>query len=932
MEVTTNQGGNHHFIPPIIPIDMSSLTHSELHSLSLLSSSTPSNDTVSNSAAKFYINPSQSTHQQTYSLSPHPRRHRFSLLNKERFESNMIVSCLKKRLQFDDTTPDDGPHKRNKENENATVEIVNRNGVVVDLAALEERENDGGPFAEELRKMAEGRVKQEELLEVLGGMEGDWCSRRKKRRVVDASLLGDALPLGWKIIVALRRKGGQFFPYCRRYLSPTGEQLSSCKEVSLYLQSYFGINDAKLVRDNRVESQQLQTVDSVNHMCMISEDGNSMMDLSNSPLHSACLPIEHETDALLLGIENLPDVRICDLYECCSCNVSFDERDKYKQHMFTLHQKTTKRYSVDIHLEDKVIVKDGKTDCQHLDDKVIVKDGKTDCQHLDDKVIVKDGKSDCQKKRRRKLGLSVSDGVIMKDGKYGCQFCPKVFEERRRYLGHVGNHVKGSIETPKDLLVHLNGHARAPCMRSLPSGISNPRVDALVEIAQSSNQPNNGPVFVKEPSSVNNVDQLSAAKKLQHTDQMSKSNSCHDEVTVGKRCRKGKTFTGELYRCKMVSGKLSACPNNTVGENGSEEGKLSSQGLHPSCDRVRKMSVTDADANHLDPSIGGLEGEDIGEDKILSLELNPQGKMREILGTDVDINVPATCPDEREIEKDVRKDETLSMKINPLAKMSKMSIVDGEIKRQSFICNIASSEKNSCSETTMTPAAESGIAEIVSCNNTAADDEDLPNIHPLWCNEKSSDYDSSGKRTQLDVHMTEPKHAQNYDSDLVTISGKNHASNCTAPQVPVNSSSTFDEIFEKAGQDICSLDQNLESVNGLEYLKLDVIEPQMYKYNAMSREDSISFYDVSMDLRNNIGLGLGLDDPLKSQPEFPQEMARSCLTTTVCVWCGVEFSHEIADIEPQPDSVGFMCPSCRAKISKQFNELENNFSLSPQLF
>uniref|UniRef100_A0A803LGP7 Uncharacterized protein n=1 Tax=Chenopodium quinoa TaxID=63459 RepID=A0A803LGP7_CHEQI len=848
----------------------------------------------------------------------------------------MIVSCLKKRLQFDDSAPDGGPHKRRKENENATVEIVNRNGVVVDLAALEERENDGGPFAEELRKMAEGRVKQEELLEVLGAIEGDWCSRRKKRRVVDASLLGDALPVGWKIIVALRRKGGQFFPYCRRYLSPTGEQLSSCKEVSSYLQSYFGINDAKLVRDIRGESQQLQIVDSVNHMCMISEDGNSMMDLSNSPLHSVCLPTEHETDALLLGIENLPDVRICDLYECRSCNVSFDERDKYKQHMFTLHRKTTKRYSVDIHLEDKV-VKDGKTECQHLDNKVIVKDGKTNCQHVDDKVIVKDAKSDCKKKRRRKLGLSVSDGVIMKDGKYGCQFCTKVFEERRRYLGHVGNHVKGSIETPKDLLIHLNGHARAPCMESLPSGISNPGVDALVEITQSSNQPNNSPVFVKEHSGVNNVDQFIVAYNMQQTDQMSKSNSCQDEVTMGKHCSKGKSFTGELYRrCKMVSGKSSACPNDTLRGNGSEEGKLSSKELHPSCNRVREMSVTDANANHLDSSIGDHEGEDIGEDKILSLE-NPQGKTGEIPRADVDINVPATCPDEREIEKAVKKDETLSMKINPLAKMNKISIVDGEIKRQPFIRNIVSSEKNSCFETTMTPAAESGIAEKVSCNgrcnNTAADDEDLLNIHPLWCNEKSSDYDSSGKKTQLGVHMTEPKHAQNYDSDLVTISGKNHESNCTVPQVPANSSSTFDEIFEKAGQDICSLDQNLESVHGLEYLKLDVIEPQMYKYNDMSREDSISFYDVSMDLGNNIGigLGLGLDDPLKSQSEFPQELARSCLTTTVCVWCGVEFSHEVTDIEPQPDSVGFMCPSCRAKISKQFNDLENNFSLSPQL-
>lgn len=40
--------------------------------------------------------------------------------------------------------------------------------------------------------------------------------------------------------------------------------------------------------------------------------------------------------------------------------------------------------------------------------------------------------------------------------------------------------------------------------------------------------------------------------------------------------------------------------------------------------------------------------------------------------------------------------------------------------------------------------------------------------------------------------------------------------------------------------------------------------------------------------------------------------------TTVCVWCGVEFNHEAVDAELQPDSVGFMCPTCKAKISGQY--------------
>ena len=132
-------------------------------------------------------------------------------------------------------------------------------------------------------------------------------------------------------------------------------------------------------------------------------------------------------------------------------------------------------------------------------------------------------------------------------------------------------------------------------------------------------------------------------------------------------------------------------------------------------------------------------------------------------------------------------------------------------------------------------------------------------------------------------------------------------------------------VLKQAGQNICSLDQNLESLTSLEYMKLDAIEPQMYKYSAMSRDDSISLYEVSMDLETNIGIELGLDNSLKSQSEIPGVSAGRCVATTVCVWCGVEFSHEITDVEPQPDSVGFMCPGCRAKISKQFNDLESSF-------
>lgn len=43
---------------------------------------------------------------------------------------------------------------------------------------------------------------------------------------------------------------------------------------------------------------------------------------------------------------------------------------------------------------------------------------------------------------RCKQGTSIADGVIIKDGKYECQFCHKIFDERHRYNGHIGVHVR----------------------------------------------------------------------------------------------------------------------------------------------------------------------------------------------------------------------------------------------------------------------------------------------------------------------------------------------------------------------------------------------------------------------------------------------------------------------------------------------------------
>lgn len=96
------------------------------------------------------------------------------------------------------------------------LQMVNKNGVAVDLVALASRDDPYGP---EIRKRTETMAGNEEaLLGFMRDLGGQWCSRRRKRKIVDANIFGDALPIGWKVLLGLRRREGRASVYCRRYV------------------------------------------------------------------------------------------------------------------------------------------------------------------------------------------------------------------------------------------------------------------------------------------------------------------------------------------------------------------------------------------------------------------------------------------------------------------------------------------------------------------------------------------------------------------------------------------------------------------------------------------------------------------------------------------------------------------------------------------
>ncbi|KAM1242558.1 hypothetical protein ACFX2G_034902 [Malus domestica] len=305
--------------------------------------------------------------------------------------------------------------------------MVNKEGAAVDISGLENAEE---PFGEELRRRTVGLETEEQLLGFMRDLGGQWGSRRKKRKIVDASEFGDALPVGWKLLLGLKRKEGRAWIYCRRYISPTGEQFLTCKEVSSFLHSFSDHNNARQPDGGHGRENVLEGCIVATENQHADKDGDRRQDVNSSAaLVVSSISNGREKEVTLLGVDNLADVQIHDLFECHKCNMTFNEKDSYLQHLLSFHQRTTRRY---------------------------------------------------------RLGSTVGDGVIIKDGKYECQFCHKVFLERRRYNGHVGIHVRNYVrrveESPGPST--LQKRIESPNSEGLPSRIS--KMDALIEIAQNS--------------------------------------------------------------------------------------------------------------------------------------------------------------------------------------------------------------------------------------------------------------------------------------------------------------------------------------------------------------------------------------------------------------------------------------------------------------
>ncbi|GJW68211.1 DNA-binding, integrase-type protein [Tanacetum coccineum] len=269
-------------------------------------------------------------------------------------------------------------------------DIVNCRGVEVNIVNLSRLED---PYGLEIRRRSEGLSTEDELLGFLRGLNGKWGTTRKKRRVVDASDFGDALPKDWKLILCVKKKQGLVWVSCHRYIRqdvgyrsryPSGRQFESCKDISMYLLSLLrgeNVDKPSGTHSNDCDDSALKAAsgDAADHCFQedLKRDGSA-----HTPSEP---PISLPTDCM----KQVPaPVHAGEHYKCLKCFLIFN----------------------------------GKIDL--LDHQALV--------HQDE---------------QSQLGSGISDWSIVIGGFFECRFCYKTFYDMNQYNEHIGTHVTNDNKT-----------------------------------------------------------------------------------------------------------------------------------------------------------------------------------------------------------------------------------------------------------------------------------------------------------------------------------------------------------------------------------------------------------------------------------------------------------------------------------------------------
>ncbi|XP_038990167.1 uncharacterized protein LOC103707977 isoform X1 [Phoenix dactylifera] len=878
-------------------------------------------------------------------------------------------------------------------------DVLNAKGVTVDLVGLGEKVD---PFGEELRRRTAGLKTEVDLLRFLSGLEGQWGSRRKRRKIVDASVFGDDLPRGWKLLLGLKRKEGVAWVNCRRYVSPNGKQFVSCKEVSSYILSLIGHpNDVKSISvRNDGSTHELDKLTprfqaaGLTHQEGIAKENGSLSSVTPISSYSD----DNQKQVVLYRVEKQTINELKSILECHACNLTFGDKDTYLRHQLSFHQRSAKR---------------------------------------------------------RRLGKSIGNGVIVKDGKYECQFCHKTFSERHRYNGHIGAHVRYqglSAEALPDDITTRNIFNPSP-LAAVPYGFSemtdlaeqneetcnaksadelhvdssqckidskNPGIDhnaksggsETTEVACTSisfDDQNNDRNLINYKSNeilqernitddkfnacmdaispsvvdVNNTAQCCSSVTTQEAS-TSKSvddqannvdmiNCKSEEVVEASNVGDAKPSEGQVNDCDMGGHKseevIEASNTKDVRPDASSDAVSSplKNVDNATCESIveigKSSSMSISVDNISEYAMTGYKSEEV-VDINNAMAVKPIAFVESISPSHINLDT-VTCKTNNEIDlssctviPEIGKygtDQKVNSEIHLItmsgngstygidtfendiftSSMGENVLVELDTSGNGLKTQFASSDSLSdkepvtenilpgefnaaCIDTTFVNGHNGGVETDADCTFDIDMKESVLEEMDKPGNELENCFNSSNAECEEVVPSDVVANNDGTNYLQLNVAGASswvHSSH----GVPI-----LDMIPEQCEAELSSVGQKRENLPGFEELRLGASSSS--EFVCLDGQESSSVPGPSIELGYATALQNGSCSSVQLGWDISPKMVSGCELTSVCVWCSREFSHDGSIAELQPDSLGFMCPACKAKISGDFNVLHNGSS------
>ncbi|KAH9321033.1 hypothetical protein KI387_015672 [Taxus chinensis] len=609
------------------------------------------------------------------------------------------------------------------------------------------------PFVPQLKRRFRTLETEAEVHEFFEKLGGEWASKRMKRKIVDAEEFVQGFPKGWKLLLGVRKKNSRFIIECRKYISPDGQQLASCREVSAYM---------------------LSTHEALETPCC-----HSAKNVHDRLTQTSCMPCNSKDPADSSG-------GCSNQYSPGLNGFAFPVNEQIQTSQTNTLTITSGMVEDNSSKDQDVPTPNTSVKCSKCDTKFINRS--TLMAHL---AAVHHGQKE---KKTRSAKSSIADGVIVVDGKYECQICHKVFNERHRYTGHVGIHVR---------------NAKRP-------------QDSLGEISNAAG---------KSDSNLHDI--------------------CNNKFT------KDTKFDA---------------PVTSVSKHFYQQEENADSELH----NISDINFT--------------------RDTNLDASVTKVSKHCNYEALNVDSNVHDIC------------DSKLTEHTNLDASVTSVS-EHCDPQEQHVDSNLHDTCDNKLAEDANLDAAVTSVSKHSNMESQNAD----PNLHDI-CDNKLPE------ETNLDATVTSVfkdcnQQEQNADIFVGAVpessspSGENDFASSHEEQI----FSSFDAGSVKDELDYDSGNHKIDSLTSFEQFQMEY----MPKFSFETSQDTNSPINTPMELGlNSSVLQQEMDPPGQFEWEAVLAKIENSNQHFVCVWCNQEFSHDGLDSDLQADSVGFICPNCKAKIGQ----------------